>query len=337
MKRKLGFILVAVVVVASVIAIGIRPAVSAVELTLSHMAPAGSVLDKQLSAWAEKVKKDSGGKLSIRIFPGATLIKPVETFAGIEKGIADLGSSYRYSRAGAELTGILSMFLAGVPNSATGSSIVAEVWKNFPEFRKEWETVKVLWINSSGPAVVATTKPVRTMADLKGLELRVPVPEAADALKALGGTPVSMTSADMVIGIQKGTVHGGLVFKEAIEAFKLPVKYVTEFGMYQSSNWFLVMNLDKWKKLPPDLQKVIDNSLQWGRNESIKAFDAADASAVEYGKKQGMEFIKLSPEEEARWFAVVEGVYKKHAADLDAKGYPATKVFEFVKKLRKQK
>jgi TRAP-type transport system periplasmic protein len=332
MKRKL---VVAVVLIAGLIAAGLLQTASAAELTLSHMAPAGSILDKQLAAWAEKVKKDSNGKLNVRIFPGATLINPVETFSGVEKGIADMGSSYRYSRAGAELTGLISMFLAAVPDSASGSRIVSEVWKKFPEFRKEWETVKVLWINSSGPAVVATTKPVRTMADLKGLELRVPVPEAADALKALGGTPVSMTSADMVIGMKKGTVHGGLVFKEAIESFKLPVKYVTEFGMYQSCNWFLVMNLNSWNKLPADLQKVIDDSLEWGRNESIKAFDAADASAVEYGKKEGMEFIKLSAEEEAKWFEIVDRNNRKHAADLDAKGYPATKVLEFINTLRK--
>ena len=335
MKGKLVSIMVAALLIAGLTTIGLPPSASAAELTLSHMAPAGSVLDKQLTAWAEKVKKDSDGKLIIRIFPGATLINPFETFSGVEKGIADMGASYRYLRAGAELTGLFSMFLAGLPDSASGSKIVAEVWKNFPEFRKEWDSVKVLWINSSGPAVVATTKPVRTMADLKGLELRVPVPEAADALKLLGGTPVSMTSADMVIGIKRGTVHGGLVFKEAIESFKLPVEYVTEFGMYQSCNWFLVMNLNSWKKLPADLQKVINDSLEWGRKESIKAFDAADASAVEYGKKEGMEFIKLSADEEAKWFEIVDNNNRKHAADLDAKGYPATKVLEFINSLRK--
>ncbi len=335
MRRKLLTILTAVVFVSVLSVAGFPSASRATELTLSHMAPAGSVLDKQLAAWADRVKKDSGGKLGIRIFPGATLIRPVETFSGIEKGVADLGASYRYSRAGAELTGLISMFLAGMPDAATGSRIVAEVWKNFPEFRKEWETVKVLWMNTSGPAVVATTRPVRTMTDFKGLELRVPVPEAADALRLLGGTPVSMTSADMVLGIQKGTVHGGLVFKEAVESFKLPVKFVTEFGMYLSSNWFLVMNLSSWNRLSPDLQRVLENSLEWGRSESIKAFDAADASAVEYGKKAGMEFIKLSPAEEARWFDIVNGNNKKHAAALDAKGYPATKVLDFINKLRK--
>lgn len=97
----------------------------------------------------------------------------------------------------------------------------------------------------------------------------------------------------------------------------------------------MVMNWDSWKKLSPDLQKIIDSSLEWGRSESIKAFDEADASAVAYAKSQGMEIIKLPPDEEAAWFAKVEASYKKHAAALDAKGYPATKVFEFIKTIRK--
>jgi len=307
----------------------------AVELRISHMAPAGSIYDKQITAWAKKVEEDSKGKLTFRIFPGGTLIGPFVTYDGIEKGVADIGASYRYARAGAELTGMASMFLAGLPDSKTGSHIITEAWKKFPDFAKEWQSVKVLWTHASGPAVVATTKPVRVMADLKGLSLRSPVPEASDALRELGGTPVSMTSADMVIGIQKGTVHGGLVFKEAIESFKLPVKFVTEFGMYSSSNWFMIMNWDSWKKIPPDLQKIIDASLEWGRSESIKAFDAADASAVAYAKGQGVEFIKLAPAEEAAWFAKVDANNRKHAATLDAKGYPATKALEFINSIRK--
>lgn len=334
MKKNLTIILVTLFIIPLISTIYQKP-LEAIELRISHMAPAGSIYDRQITAWAKKIEEESKGKLTFRIFPGGTLIGPFVTYEGIEKGVADIGASYRYSRAGAELTGILSMFLAGMPDAKTASRIVAEVWKKFPELSKEWESVKVLWTHASGPAVVATTKPVRTMADLKGLSLRSPVPEASDALKELGGTPVSMTSADMVIGIQKGTVHGGLVFKEAIESFKLPVKYITEFGMYCSSNWFMVMNWDSWKKLPPDLQKIIDASLEWGRSESIKAFDEADASAVAYAKGQGMEFIKLAPDEEAAWYAKVEASYRKHAAALDAKGYPATKVFEFVKSLRK--
>lgn len=334
MKKNLIITLIALLIIALIPTIYQKP-LEAIELRISHMAPAGSIYDRQITAWAKKIEEESKGKLTFRIFPGGTLIGPFVTYEGIEKGVADIGASYRYSRAGAELTGMLSMFLAGMPDAKTASRIVAEVWKKFPELSKEWESVKILWTHASGPAVVATTKPVRKMADLKGLSLRSPVPEASDALRELGGTPVSMTSADMVIGIQKGTVHGGLVFKEAIESFKLPVKFITEFGMYCSSNWFMVMNWDSWKKLSPDLQKIIDSSLEWGRSESIKAFDEADASAVAYAKSQGMEIIKLPPDEEAAWFAKVEASYKKHAAALDAKGYPATKVFEFIKTIRK--
>ncbi len=326
-------------IIASFVAIGCQPAIPAgtkpVELKLAHMAPAGSILDKSINAWAEKVKKDSNGLITFRMFPAATLISATETYDGVVKGVADLGSSFRYVRAGAELTGLSSMFLTGLPTAEAGSKIVASMWKDFPELRKEWDKTKVLWIHAAGPAVFATTKPVRTQADLKGLSLRVPVPEAADALRALGGTPVSMPLADLVIGIEKGTVHGGTVFKEAIESYKLPIKYINEFSMYSSSNWFMVMNLDSWNKLPASLQKVIDDSAEWGRAESIKAYDAADASAIKYAKGLGVEIITLPTAERAKWLEIVIATYSKKAGELDAKGYPATKLLEYVNKLRK--
>jgi TRAP-type transport system periplasmic protein len=334
--KKTALISAAILLIISLLVIAgpQKAEAKAIELSLSHMSPAGSIYDKQLTAWAKKVERDSGDRLAFRIFPGATLINPFETYDGVEKGVADLGASYRYSRAGAELTGITSMLLAGLPDAATGSRIMAEVWKKFPEFAQEWRSVKVIYTNASGPAVVATTTAVRKMADFKGLSLRVPVPEAADALKELGGASVNISTADMVIGMRKGTVQGGLVFKEAIESFKLPVTHVTEFGMYESCNWFLVMNWKSWNKLPPDLQKIIDDNAEWGRNESIKAFDAADASAVKYATAQGVEFIKLDPAEEAAWFAKVDASNRKHAAALDAKGYPATKVLEFINSIK---
>jgi len=336
-KKNLIFIVAVLLVIGFVLTICQQDAYAQarpLELRISHMAPAGSTYDRQIIAWARKIEEDSKGRLTFRIFPGGTLIAPFPTYDGIEKGVADIGASYRYVRAGAELTGLISMFLAGLPDPTTASRIMAEVWKRFPEVAKEWEGVKVLWTHGSGPAVVASTKPVRVMADFKGLSLRSPVPEASDALRELGGTPVSMTSADMVIGMSKGTVHGGLVFKEAIESFKLPVKFVTEFGMYASSNWFMVMNWDSWKRLPVDLQKIIDASLEWGRSESIKAFEAAEASSVAYARGQGVEFIKLAPAEQAAWFAKVDASNRKHALAMDAKGYPATKVLEFINSIK---
>jgi TRAP-type C4-dicarboxylate transport system substrate-binding protein len=91
------------------------------------------------------------------------------------------------------------------------------------------------------------------------------------------------------------------------------------------------MNWDKWKALPPDLQKVIDDSREWGKRDCAETFDAGDKAGVEWAKNLGMEFMPLKPEEKKRWLAILGDAYGKLAADLDAKGYPATKMFSFIR------
>jgi TRAP-type C4-dicarboxylate transport system substrate-binding protein len=331
------FMIAAVVILFSGLISGVRvaPAPAAekpVELSVSHMYPSGSFEDKHINRWAKKVEEDSKGRLKFRIFPGGVLFNAFETYAGVVKGVADIGASYRYDRKGAELTGMVSECFAGVPDAAIGTRILDDIRKKFPEWDKEWEAVKVLWAASDGPAYIATKpRPVKTLEDLKGLQLRVPVREAAEGLKALGGTPVGMPLADFVIGLEKGTVDGGTVQKRAIQSYKLApaAKFCTEMSLYSPSNWFMAMNWNKWKALPPDLQKVIDDSREWGKRDCVATFDDGDKAGIEWAKGQGMEFIPLKPEEKKRWLAILKDAYGKLAAGLDARGYPATKTLVF--------
>lgn len=336
MKRFLVIPMVVVWLSGLILGVCVSPASAEkpLELKLSHMDPVGSKIDKVFHRWAKKVEKDSKGRLTVRIFPGAVLVNAFETYDGVVKGVADIGGSFRYSRKGAELTGLISMFFAGIPDSATGTRILDEIRKKFPAYDKEWEETKELFVIAIGPAnMITKSKPLRTLEDIKGLQLRVPVREAAEMLKEMGGTPVGMPMAELLISMQKGTVDGATAQLYAIQSFKLaPIaKYCTFFSLYNPSNYFVTMNWDTFKKLPPDLQKVIDDSREQFKREMVAAYDDGDKGSIAWGKKQGMEYITLKPEEKKRWLSVIGAVQDRQAADLDAKRYPATEVLKFTR------
>ncbi len=336
MKRLFLIPMFAVVLGGLVLGVCTGPALAkkAIELKLSHMDPAGSKVDKVFHRWADKIKKDSKGRLKIRIIPGAVLVNAFETYQGVEKGVTDIGGSFRYSRKGAELTGLISMFFAGIPDGATSTRILDEIRKKFPAYDKEWQGVKELFVIAIGPATLVTkSKPLRTLDDIKGLQIRIPVREAAEMLQALGGTPVGMPMSELLISLQKGTVDGASVQLYAIESFKLApmAKYCTLFSLYNPSNYFVAMNWDRWKELPPDLQKVIDDSREWFKAEMVKAYDNGDKGSVGWAKKKGMKFTKLSPEERKKWLGVIGPVQDRLAKDLDSRGYPATEVLKFIR------
>jgi TRAP-type C4-dicarboxylate transport system substrate-binding protein len=309
-------------------------AADSIELTLSHMDPAGSKVDQVYHRWAKKMEEESKGRLKIRVFPGAVLVGAFDTYENVAKGVADIGGSFRYNRKGAELTGMISMYFAGIPNSAIGTRILDEIREKFPAYNKEWEDTKEMFDIAIGPACLITkSKPLRTLEDIRGVQIRVPVREAAEMLKTMGGIPVGMPMGELLIAMKKGTVDGASVQLYAIQSFKLAptAKYCTLFSLYNPSNYFMVMNWDKYNKLPKDLQKIIDDSRPWVKQQMVEAYDQGDQSGIAWAKKQGMEFITLKREERAKWLSVIGPEQDKMAADLDSKGYPGTEVLKFVR------
>jgi TRAP-type C4-dicarboxylate transport system substrate-binding protein len=311
------------------------PAQKPIELTMTYQYPAGSDTDLHFQRWAKKIDEDSKGRIKIKIYPGAVLVSAFETYAAIPKGVADIGFNPRYG-IGEPFTGdLFATALLGTPDVATSTLVVDDLMKKYPEqYAKEWGSSKVLWMQadpSSNPFF--RQKLVRTPEDVKGLEMRAPMRPAVEAWKAMGAKPVSMPLADFVLGLQKGTVDGGTTTVKDIKSFKFTAvsKYFIDFALFACPSMYMVMNWDKWKALPPDLQKVMEDNSKWGKAETVRFLDEYTKSSREWATKEGMQFITLTPEEKKKWVAALEPVYLRLAAELEAKGYPATSAFKYAR------
>jgi TRAP-type transport system periplasmic protein len=172
------------------------------------------------------------------------------------------------------------------------------------------------------------------MSDLKGMQIRVPVKESGDEIKALGGTAVSMPLTDLTTALQKNTVNGCAMQLYSMEAYKIAdiAKYCTLISLYAPPDFAVNMNWNSYNSLSADLKKVIDDSLDWIRGENIKAFTEADIHGKAYAESKGVQFINLTPQEKERWVSLVINVVQQNqAAALDAKGYPYTEVVKLIK------
>jgi TRAP-type C4-dicarboxylate transport system substrate-binding protein len=292
-------------------------------------------MDVVFNAWADKIKADSGGKLTIRIYPGATLSAAPGTYKAVTDGVMDIGASYRYGAPGSEFVTSFSTMFAGVPNVRIGTQLLDDVRAQFADaFNKEWKDNKMLWIVAEGGAnIVTVNKQITQMSDIKGLQLRVPTAQTAEVIKSLGGTSVTMPLTDLTTALQKNTVNGCTMQFYSLKVYKIAdlTKYVIQMPLYAPPDYGVTMNLNTYNSLSPDLQKVINDSLPWAKEQTLKAYEQADAEGKAYGEAQGLKFTTLAPEEQARWFLVIDTVLKNQAAALDAKGYPDTAALNFIK------
>jgi TRAP-type transport system periplasmic protein len=336
MKWLLAVSITLVLLVGSILGLSAIPAQAAdkpIELTLTYHWPPGSVEDVDVQKWARKAEADSKGRIVIKTFAGGVLVSAFETYSSVAKGVADIGCGYRYG-VGAPFTDeIFSMGFMGTPSVAVSTKVVEDLVKKYPkEYEKEWGDTKILRIMADPASYLSTrSKLVRVPEDMKGLELRAPIRQAIELAKGVGAKPVSMPPSDFVLGMQKGTVDGGFVGGVTLRTFKLvpPTKYYMDFALYTAPTWYMVMNLNKWKSLPPDIQKVLEESNVWGKQETIKMNDEQVKSAREWYVQNGMQITQLTPQEKKTWEDYAMSRYMIVAKEMDAKGYPATEAIKF--------
>ena len=85
---------------------------------------------------------------------------------------------------------------------------------------------------------------------------------------------------------------------------------------------FVVMNRDRWSKLPPDLQALFKTvNREWIEKHGV-AWDQADRDGRALVTELGREFIALPEEEQARWKAAVEPVLNDYVTQATGKGLP---------------
>jgi TRAP-type C4-dicarboxylate transport system substrate-binding protein len=132
----------------------------------------------------------------------------------------------------------------------------------------------------------------------------------------------------MADALQKGTIDGCFVdYGGADSAFHLGglVKYTTEMYSYVSS-FGVVMNPASFANLPPDLQKLIEDTTRPRIDEIGKLWDSADAPGKQYLVSNGDTPIALSKDEDTLFKKIGAEDTARVLKTLDDRGLPAIKV-----------
>ena len=302
-----------------------------IELSLNLIIPPKHLRNiNVLQPWVKMIEERTQGKVKITPYYGAALAKPPQTFNSTVSCVADVSEGIAYATPGRfPLTETVMLPELGLETSLSCSKALWHVYKKFPELNKEYAGVKMLWLHVT-PAVKLITrkKAVRSLDDLKGLKIRVSGATAVKMGKALGFTPVSMPMGDLYLGLEKGVIEGVALPVEILISRRLGEvsKYVTDIDLGHDT-FFVVMNMGTWKKLPADVQRVFEElSGDWAVDFTGKAWDKFDQEARVKVKAKGIEFISLSPAEDAKWKKLLSPIKDEYAAELDGKGLPGTKI-----------
>ena len=284
-----------------------------IKLTYANFPPAPTFPCVQMEHWAKEVETRTGGKVKVQTFPGGTLLPAKNILDGVISGLADIGNfamSYQPGRFPVSEAVDLPL---GFTSAKVASLTLYDLVEKYQP--KEFEKVKILTLFTCPPTHFMTKTPLKSLKDLKGMELRV-AGTSAEVVKRLGGIPVAMPQSETPEAIQKGVVKGMVSSLEILQDFKFAAytPYATIANL-PVVTFAVVMNQEKWNSLPPDVKKVLDDmrrehalwtgtyvdshvteALVWSRknyNHQVFALPASDAETVKsILKPMADEYVK---------------------------------------------
>lgn len=302
-----------------------------IELSYSVFFPPTHIQCKVAEEWAQEIGKRTDGRVIITVHPGGTLTKAQQCYEGVVNGISDLGMScFAYTRGRFPLLEGLDLPL-GYPSGTVATQLATELAEKYkPE---EVADTHLLYIHAHGPGILASKKPVHTLADMKGLKVRA-TGLSAKIVENLGGTPVGMSQPETYEALQKGVVDATLCPIETLKGWKQGevIDFVTDTSCIgYTTAMFVTMNKQAWKKLPADIQQIFTEvSAEWVPKHGA-AWDQADEEGRAFVKELGREIIPLPEAEQAQWVAAVKPVLDEYVAGAKEKGLPGE---EFLKDLQ---
>ncbi len=310
-------------------------AAKSITLSYANFPPAPTFPCVQMERWKAEVEKRTNGKVQIKTYPGGTLLGAKEMMDGVIAGQADIGNLCMAYQPGRFIVTNATSLPLGIPNAHVGSLVL---WDLFLKYQPEaFGQVKVLTMFTTAPANIMSKKAVRSLDDIKGLDLRASG-GAAQILKAWGANQVGMPMSATPEALQKGVVQGLFSSLEVMKDLKFAetCKYVTmtDTVIYPFA---VVMNMERWKALPPDVQKVMDDLAREQAEWTGQYMDGHVKKAMDWSvKTHAVEVIKLDAAVQSEWDGRLRFITDEWVADTKAKGFPSREIVEDIKMLTRK-
>jgi len=250
-----------------------------------------------------EIAKRSGNKHTVSMLWGGTVVKVGEVPSAVENKVVDMGPLVTpYFPDQFPINNAIPFFWPQPKSQAQLGQLMLKWHNEHPEFAKELAKFKLKLVSVRPlPAYgMICTKPVRTIADFKGLRIRSYGVALPAMIEALGAVPVSMADVNGYEALSKGILDCSPGDPALTVGWKWTdiAKYFIDVPMGASWGHIVVMNQEKYNSLPADLKKIIDDLKQDYLTEFLRSYDKSTQDTLAAWKASGkVEVIKFPADE----------------------------------------
>ncbi|MGI9483248.1 MAG: TRAP transporter substrate-binding protein DctP [Hyphomicrobiales bacterium] len=279
----------------------------------------------------DSFNKVANGEMVIELYTADQLVPTGELFRAMQKGTIDAVQSDEDSMSAPV---DVSVFGGYFP-FATRHSLDVPVLFNQYGLKEIWEEAyseidNVAWLSAGSwdPCHFNTKKPVRSLADLKGLRVYT-FPTAGKFLSQFGVIPVEIPYEDAEVAVQTGELDG-MAWSGITEDYTVGWADVTKYFLTNNITgaWIgsFFANSEKWNAVPPHLQELFRLCMDSSHYYRQHWYWGGEAKLRTEGTK--LELTSIPAEE----WGQVEQAATKFWEEISAKSPRSAKVVEILKK-----
>lgn len=305
-------------------------AAQGIVLRYATQMPAKHHLTQADQRFADMVAEKTGGKVKIEVYPGGQLYKGTALVNAVRTGAVDMGIIY-----GGAMTGMVPLIdVFDIPFVFSDYRSIQGHWQGevgkLIREQSEAKGIKILSFGAYGDsfAVLNNKRALRMPADFAGLKIRGNTPMSVEAIKALGGAPVGMSSSEVYAALQRGTIDGastGLGTIISRKWYEVGKNVTITAASY--SVWPVMIGTERWASLPVDVKAALEGAAADNQAYIIGQVEQRDREYTD-GIKEKMTVHALSDAERAAWRKALAPVERDFVARTGAAGQ---KVLELVR------
>jgi len=319
---------------AAVAGTGMRASAQEVTIKVADsFPPKHNIANHGTKWWMERVTELSGGKVKFQYFGAEQLGKLKDMLTLLQSGATDIAyvppTFFEGKMPLSSVHSLPNMF----NSSHVGGLAFYDTSMKSAIQKEDYQRngIRLLWGTMTSTYNIFTSKkPIRTVADMKGMKLRSAGSYQDDAVRLLGAVPVDVPSPEAYQAIQLGTVDGAIFPTSAAQSYRIHEvsKYFTIGFDITSFYAPYSVNLRAWDRWPADVKAAFEKANAEANLRMGKYFDDSNQELIDGYAKSGVEIIKLPEAEQAKVKQTLEPLYGKWVADMKAKNLPGDEVLK---------
>jgi TRAP-type mannitol/chloroaromatic compound transport system substrate-binding protein len=259
---------------------------------------------KAFEDFCQRVAVATNGRLEIQPFAAGSVTGVFETLDAVSAGVLDAHSSAPVYWTGKDP----GFAMIGDLNFGYEHPWQAEAWFHhrggLDMLREAYARFNVYPVGVSwwGVEKLVSKRPLKTMADFKGMKVRTPQGMFADIISKLGASVVVVPGGEVYSALDKGVVDAADWATESMNhrmGFFEIAKHSVGLDHSMPAQEFAV-NMRQWNALSPDLKQILSSMVREWSWDQVQRIAVADAGVMADMRAKGVTLYEWDESQMAK-------------------------------------